>query len=291
MLLRLRRHCLYAWPLLLRHCLYAWPTPRTRLRGLDRGLDTPSRRFDVLDDAHPTHGSPWRVNGDRMSASIVNRGMQANAECATHALELASSELASSEVRRGRQANRVRSPVRARSGTLPVYSRSLAGTILSATANQMTCGFPFDMGTLGKESPPGCGNGGVVEWCPFGGDPDSTCAYSADRLADLIRARNEVRRRGYKPWNKFFDNGKFYNELVFSPWVYSANLPRSIEAVFYMDPGDCSDVAIDYGEHRACTEYAIAAHANMLAHFGLTDRELPLLRLNIWDHEYPFSDV
>lgn len=180
---------------------------------------------------------------------------------------------------------------------IPVYSYSLAGLILSPTHNRMRCGFAFDVGTsFNFPDPPGCGAGGYVNWCARSGsfDPDLDCAYSPSRLYDLMEARNTLRARGTKPTHKRWNDGKFYDEIIFYQEDYEANLPRSIEAVFYLHqdgtPNDCHAANADVYDGIKCEAYATTAHAAILSHFGLTNEVLPLLKLDLWDWRAPFSD-
>lgn len=40
-----------------------------------------------------------------------------------------------------------------------------------------------------------------------------------------------------------------------------------------------------------CESYARLAHARMLSHFGLRADELPLVRLDLYNRNVPFSEV
>ena len=68
--------------------------------------------------------------------------------------------------------------------------------------------------------------------------------------------------------------------------AYRRNLPHSIDAVFYLEPSDCVDVF----NGPKCKDYGITAHKTIKRKYGLSDAELPLVKLNLWDLEDPFSN-
>lgn len=69
-----------------------------------------------------------------------------------------------------------------------------------------------------------------------------------------------------------------------------AQLPNSIEAVFYVKGGTCSDGQFD---GYKCEDYARKAHTAIAKHFGLGtatgDAALPLLQLDVYNWTAPFS--
>ena len=68
-------------------------------------------------------------------------------------------------------------------------------------------------------------------------------------------------------------------------------MPHSIEAVFYLaeSSGDFTDIPADVVGPKSA-DYAIAAHATILEHFGLGHTDIPLLRLDLLNTTEPFSD-
>ena len=66
-----------------------------------------------------------------------------------------------------------------------------------------------------------------------------------------------------------------------------SSLPASIEAVFFLQGMDCTDVH----DGPKCEDYARKAHARILDHFGLTRDDLPLLALDLWRWDAPFEDT
>lgn len=117
-------------------------------------------QFDSVDDPNPT-GSPWQPGagkpeyGDRLSASLINKNMRADER-----------------------------------GNVPIYSFSTAGLILSPHHNRMNCGYPYDVGSLGRAcwGAPGCTPGCTSDqgdvWCARGHD-EWPCAWRSSNLKGL----------------------------------------------------------------------------------------------------------
>ena len=100
-----------------------------------------------------------------------------------------------------------------------------------------------------------------------------------------MEGRDELARRAVKPKHKMWEDNKFYDEVVLSTEMYTRNLPASIEAAFYLFGMDCGDAH----DGPKCEDYARAAHAQIVSHFGLTDEQLPLLQLDLWNWNQPFA--
>jgi hypothetical protein len=122
---------------------------------------------------------------------------------------------------------------------------------------------------------------------------DQGCAWKQDDLMPMMKLRDS-----YSEHAKFhgkWDDHKFYNELVLDPLAFKELLPHSIEAVFYQ-PGttgkDCFDafnILIKAKMHK-CEDYARAAHRAFVNHYGLSDHDVPLLKLAIFNWDAPFSE-
>ena len=231
-------------------------------------------QFDSMDDPDP-QGQPWvpgagkpvfegYPSGDRVSATLVNARMQAEP---------------------APQAKRI-----------PLYSLSLAGIILSPERNTLKCSFAFDAGTLertclepSETCNPGCTHpsfrGHPPLWCERNNHP-WPCAWRPSDLSQMLEVREELRTLGRKPEGKFWDDHKFYDELVFDSKVFASQLPGSMEAVFFLEGADCGAES----DGPKCEAYARSAHANIKREFGLTDVQLPLVRLNPLDWKAPLSD-
>ena len=76
--------------------------------------------------------------------------------------------------------------------------------------------------------------------------------------------------------------------MIFDAAYFVEQLPHSIEAVFFMKNNDCVDSF--YDGHK-CEDYARKAHKRMLKYFHLTDAQLPLLELDLFNWKQPFRDV
>mgnify|MGYP004170764409 CR=1 FL=1 len=231
-------------------------------------------QFDSMDDPDP-QGQPWvpgagkpvfegYPSGDRVSATLVNAQMKAEPAPQAH--------------------------------RIPMYSLSLAGIILSPERNTLKCSFAFDAGTLertclepSETCIPGCTHpslrGHPALWCERN-NHRWPCAWRPSDLHQMLEVREELRTLGRKPEGKFWDDHKFYDELVFDSKVFTAQLPGSMEAVFFLEGADC-------GAERdgpKCEVYARSAHANIKREFGLTDVQLPLVRLDPLNWKAPLSD-
>ena len=216
-------------------------------------------QFDGADDSNPS-GTPWSPFSDRISASMVYGKMRPDER-----------------------------------KNIPIYSFSTSGIILSPQYNQMLCGYAYDVGSFSRQcwgAPgciPGCSVNGGLQWCQPGNDP-WPCAWHPDSLIHLMRSRENWRRYGNKPPDKYWDDHKFYDELIFDADYFRRHLPKSIEAVFFIH-GDCWDVGDSANNNAACEEYARRAHANIVRHFRLKPGTLPLLKLDLFNWNEPFTDV
>lgn len=74
-----------------------------------------------------------------------------------------------------------------------------------------------------------------------------------------MEARDELRRRNVKPPMKFWDDHKFYDELIFDAGYFTRSLPRSVEAIFYIFHGDCSDIGARAMRARVRVHHAYVA--------------------------------
>ena len=226
-------------------------------------------QFDALDDPDP-NGAPWLLGvgrpdtGDRISANMVNAHMQPEPP--------------------------------PNDGRIPLYSLSLSGLVLSPKHNRLWCSYPFDSGTLervcwprgwSEDCTPGCTDPKHWKntlWCEKDRH-DWPCAWHPADLKYMLDQREEIRAKEVKPFGKFWDDNKFYNELVFDAAHFTEQLPASIEGLFFLAGGDCSDIT----DGPKCEDYARGAHENMKRHFGLTDEQFPLLRLDPNDWDTPFT--
>ena len=100
-----------------------------------------------------------------------------------------------------------------------------------------------------------------------------------------------------KPGNAW-DERKYYSELILDSAVFTNMLPGSIEAFFYQSgptgKGRCFDTfnMLTHKKMHKCEEYARPAHQTFPSipkHFGLSGHDVPLLALDIWNWNMPFS--
>ena len=228
-------------------------------------------QFDGMDDPNPDH-NPWSPGarhsetGDRISAALINARMQADPGF-----------------------------------NIPIYSYSLAGIIMSPAANRLLCSYPYDVGSVGRRCwprgvsdhcIPGCSrfDNDDNPWCQPGSDQwkheHPACAWRPENLDAMMRAREEVRSRELRPPQKMWNDGKYYNELIFDAKYYQDHLPDSIEAVFYLDD-NCGDAY----DGPKCRDYGFGAQRAITRHFGLGSDRIPLLKLDLWNWNEPFSRI
>jgi len=222
-------------------------------------------QFDAMDDTNAA-GQPWIPGmgrydtGDRISASLVYYGM-------------------------------VEDP-----GTnIPIYSFDLAGLILSPTTNTMLCAYPHDVGSISRvcdpigvseECIPGCTPWeDHPTWCDISeGEDVEDCAFRPSALPDVMAQRDALSRVTATE-HKMWDDKKYYAELIFDSSVFLRNLPYSVEAMFFL-PTRCNG---DIYDGAKCEDYVRTAHRTFLQNFTLTEEQVPLLKLDLWNWEAPFT--
>ena len=89
-------------------------------------------------------------------------------------------------------------------------------------------------------------NGACNKWrCSDTEDVDvhanGACAFNPSGLLRMLEVQRELRRRGWKPNFKVWDDHKFYNEVILDDQTFTNALPYSIEAVFFL-PTACDDI-------------------------------------------------
>lgn len=164
-------------------------------------------------------------------------------------------------------------------GPIPLYY-SIAGDAASGYVIDPTtsvfCSWASDAGTMSRmcspgapaDCAPGCfGLDNKPAWCT--GPSDYTmCAYPPTRLSWMLH-----RQQLAKPAS--------YNEVVVDTASYTARLPDSIEAVFWVK--GCKQSG------PYCERYAREAHRKLVDHFGLAEGALPLLTFDPMKWDGPFS--
>ena len=179
---------------------------------------------------------------------------------------------------------------------IPTYHdvafNAAAGFVLSPYYTKILCSYPSDGGTSNRkcdppgvsaECVPGCHrfdrNGGGPLWCSsiLGSAIDGECAWQPTSTLDMLRKQrvNAQQSQGQA----------LYNEVIVDFADWKRWHPHSIEAVWYMDTYGCDD----QGSAMMCERYAREVHANLLAAFGLSAGQLPLLVLDPAEWQTPFS--
>ena len=73
-----------------------------------------------------------------------------------------------------------------------------------------------------------------------------------------------------------------YNEIIIDAYKFNWNLPRSIEAFFWLEGSACGAQCIDTARH---------AHSLFTKKFGHAADAVPLLVLDLENAEQPFIDA
>ena len=97
--------------------------------------------------------------------------------------------------------------------------------------------------------------------------------------------RDETAKSNKQPAHKRWNDGKFYDELIFESAVYLERLPYSVEAFFFLTT-DCKG---DIYDGPKCESYVRRAHRNFIDHFKLSPLDVPLLKFDLWNWDTPFS--
>lgn len=245
-------------------------------------------QFDGYDDGQQWWKPPWEQctrgqcyrSSDRLSAMLVSQSMAADP-----------------------------------SGALPLYSTSLSGLILSPRRehNHLLCSYPYDAGTAERN----CWPLGDSDWCSPGCTPKDgawgwhtggewwcnqrrgwPCAWPPDALSSMLEVWGRIRAN---PWRTAeadvprefvpFYGQKFYNEIVLEFAPFSANMPRSVEAIFYIE-GECDDARpqpwLGGRAQPKCEEYARWVHQTLQETWPSEGAQIPLLRLDLYDRANPF---
>jgi len=159
-------------------------------------------------------------------------------------------------------------------GRVGMYSMDNPGFIFAPDVAKVFCAYPADGGSESKNCEagqegclPGCG----AKWCKFNPaiphNMDTNCAWPAADLQRVLQLQAHGNSR--------------YNEVVVDAKAFVDNLPRSIEAIFYVKGSKAEDEAR-------------RVHADFLATFGetsLSARRVPLLEMDMGNPDAPFKDV
>ena len=131
-------------------------------------------QFDGRDDPNPD-GTPWmpqRNDATSISAALVNKALEPEQD--RH--------------------------------NVPVYSYSLAGLILDPQHNKVRCSYAFDVGSVKWKG--ACNKRRCQDHETADGHGRSGCAFNPSALQQMLTIQQELRRRGWKPPYKAWDDHK-----------------------------------------------------------------------------------
>jgi len=265
-------------------------------------------QFDYFDRSDGEGGRWWELSSaspqwsDRVSASLVNAGMDWTlapsappppAFWGQHAQQNGRSHA---------------TPI------IPTFSDALAGLVLSpallspallspnhaCAANAsggwprggLLCSYSKDSGSdqrtcnppgVTVSCRPGCTWGERAQWCTAT-SRDYPCAWPAGDLSLMLEThRHNAQWAASDPTTR-------YNEVVLDICAFTAGLPGSILAVFYIARADeqCQSSNHWVRSRDRCEPHARRVHTALLRHFALSAAQLPLVRLDLTDWVSPF---
>ena len=179
---------------------------------------------------------------------------------------------------------------------IPLFSDVQSGVIFNPDVVRVLCGFSKDGGTqtdrvcnppgVSDRCLPGCSYRGKLTWCDsWYKEP---CAWRPEHMGKLLQAQQAMHRNS--PTDR-------YNEVIVDAVHFGQHLPSAVEAIFFV--GTDSSEHCHSQNHWAnvqggkrvnhCEGYARVAHRAFLRAHGLTEAEVPLLRLDIYtETDAPF---
>ena len=178
----------------------------------------------------------------------------------------------------------------------PYLFNTAGGLVLKMSSdgvNRIFCAMSGDGGTMSIVCEPrgasdyclpGCwscldedGNApdGVCEpsWCTV--ERPWQCGWRPTELSNMMQQQEHDLENSVCQ----IDN-KCYNEILVDTATYVANLPHSLEAIFYLSTSSSQD-----------EQHARLVHSTFLAATGMTPSAVPLLRLALNNHAAPFACV
>lgn len=186
---------------------------------------------------------------------------------------------------------------------IPLFSWD-GGVILRPEAVKLKCMYGFD-GSADYYTNP-CGDPPM--WCKRGDEQNGGCLcgfYQCGRnvqpwhpedLDIALRVHAEQWYNNYRGFGTYSG----YNEAVVDPGAWIANLPKSIEAIFYVEPtaAACSNKPVSHGQSKSCEEAERTArrvHEQILRHYDFEGSNAaaapPLVVLDQSNWLNPFRDA
>jgi len=160
-------------------------------------------------------------------------------------------------------------------GTIGIFDSTRGGFIYAPAYTEVFCSYVGDGGSMNPDKAcdggeddclPGCG---FAYWCNQTSDW-GTCAFRKSNLTNMIE----------RDMSSVYP----YNEIVVSGKARVDNLPHTVEAIFYPKTANCS-------AGSQCLMEVQNMQKDMMAEFGLTSAEMPLLELDLSNWQVPFADV
>ena len=130
-----------------------------------------------------------------------------------------------------------------------------SGIVFAPQKTQVLCSWENDMGSLLS----GCRANNVSPLPPT-------------KLKDMLQ----------HSMNPKYDSRSLYNEVLINSTYVLENLPHSIAAIVYFDDEEAKRLAASNGEDSRLPDKIVAttAYVGMLDRYGLTEEDLPLLKIN-----------
>jgi len=173
-------------------------------------------------------------------------------------------------------------------GSIVLYSNNTGGLVLSTSHNSILCSYPRDGGTSARicnptgnssKCVPGCfteATNGHACWCdevaPATGCPEpshsNVCAWKPSGLANMMQAQIRVAQ-------------PLYNEVVVDAITYAANVPTTLEAIFFLASDEC------HAPESSCEAFARKVYSTFMQKFPTSS--MPLLKLNLSAPLSPFT--
>ena len=196
---------------------------------------------------------------------------------------------------------------------IPLFSFD-AGVILRPQKTGINCVYGMDGSTDGMSAcnplqdaacVPGCGD--PPRWCPPNSESNQRCVCGFAQCVGRVQPwhpddlTSVLRIHASSWWGGYGGIGSYtgYNEVVINASTWIANLPFSIEAIFFVAAGArvCKGAKTGLGFAETCLQaeqQARKVHKSMLEHYDLQEGDpfapgLVTLHPDRWDH--PFTDV
>lgn len=180
-------------------------------------------------------------------------------------------------------------------GQIPLYQEvdvnAAAGFIMNPYLTDVLCSYPGDGGSaqrlcdppgVSETCVPGCyqavRDGGGPSWCSANDIGGGTCAYRPTDTKSMLDAQRVSPMSGTPAG---------YNEIIIDRASWTRMQPNSIEGVWFLSFPDCDreDTSM------MCESTARRVRDQFIDDFHLDPHTFPLLKLDPWNWDKPFSEV